>query len=192
MPQPNVIMYILLFLIAWGSLSAWMAKDKVHCTLRRRDSTIIDKDVKPIAGTVILEGYKYEVVPNCVAIKFVTKGIHLIFPTWMRQLDYRWDSTKPLNPKDFSNTLTPEERTILNLKDELLDLEGSTKQALGVKGKETALTRWMPIILIVVLVIVGYLAWNQSQLSSRIDMVGIQGNSIQEMLVEMMKKMGIR
>ena len=180
-----LIMFIVIVLV-YGVYSVYMLKDKVYCTFRTRDKTILHKTVKISAGKIIFNNAWYDIIAKRTSLRMVWMGI---IPTWVRCLDFRWDSRYPLDPETFTNNAdSPEDRAALDKTDDLKALMETQKTSL-VKGggKKSMLEGLMPIILVAGLLILGYMAYQQQQ---KTDMLGMSINVVQEQLLEIQKSSG--
>ncbi len=180
---PQFLIFFVVIIIGYGIYSVYMLKDKVHCTFRTRDKTVLHKTVKINAGKIVFCGAWYDLDVKRTTLRLIWQGI---IPTWVRCLDYRWNSRYPLDPETFTNTAdNPEDRAALDKTDDLKALMETQKSSL-VKGtqKKGMLESLMPIILIAGFLIVGYLVY---QLQGNVTQIGIQGNVTQQQLIDLQK-----
>lgn len=173
-----MIAFALIGLIGYASYSAYKLKDQIWCSFRRRDRTKIEKFASQRQAKIDFDNGWYWVRPERTTLILWTKGIHQIIPIWVRSLDYRWDSSLPLDPQDFTNKWdSPEARKAL---DKTLDIQalqaGNTQALSGAKVKKSLLEAYMPIIVIIGFIGLGYLMWNQQEI------LGRGQNAIQGML----------
>ncbi len=171
MPQSTsaMLFYLLLFYIIYASYSARKLKDQIWCTYRKRDKTKIEKFVKAKEKRTIFDGGWYDIIPQSITLMLWDKGIHWLLPIWVRTLDYRHNSPKPLDPNTFENDYTPEERAQLDMSDDVADFAKGTAQSLQAKGKKGMLEAYMPMIMLIAVIGIGYMLWTLNQ---RIDMLG--------------------
>lgn len=176
---------ILLFVVFMASLSARRMSHRIWCSYRRADRTKLEQWAKENQKVIIFDGGKYHVEPSRVVLKLYTGGIHILFPTWVRCLDYRHDSARALHPDTFENSFTAEERQQLDASDDIAQLLKGSQQAM-IKPQKQLLGSWMPIIVIVGFLIVGWLIYSQQ---GKIDMLGNGQNYIEQQMGQILQKM---
>jgi preprotein translocase subunit SecG len=182
----TLLIVVLIFVVLYASYSARSLKHKIYCTFRKKDRTILHKWAKEEQSKIDFDGGWYDVVPGSTVLRMWDSGIHYFFPVWVRCLDFRWDSSKPLNPDTFDNTYRPEERKQLDMADDISALERGNVQAFqGAKGAKGFLERWMPILILVGFVIIVYMVMQQNK---RLDMLGNSTNFIQQQLNTLIQK----
>ena len=158
----QTISYILLAVLGYASYSAYKLKDQIFCTFRRKDNTLIEKFATNKQARIDFDNGWYDVEPQNIYTQLWTKGIHLIVPTWIRRLDFRWDSSKSLNPRTFTNTWeTPEAKKALDKTHAVSQLFAGNRSALAGRGKLSLLEKYQPYIVILGMVGIGYLIYSQ-------------------------------
>jgi hypothetical protein len=175
-------MFALLLIIVYQSYTTYAYKDKIFCTFRRRDKTKIEKWVKSAQGRIAFDNGWYDVDPARTVLQL--KWMPL--PIWIRTLDFRHDSSLALHPDTFDNTLTPEGRKQMNITDDLRALEQGNQSSLAPgKLQQGMLSKWLPIIVIVGFVIIGYFVFSQQK---KLDMLGAGQNFIEQSLSQLLQK----
>lgn len=180
----TILIFIFLLLVVYANYSARIKSHQIYCTFRRRDRTKLEKWAKDTQGVIMFDKGWYDVEPQSTVLKLFTGGIHSLFPIWIRCLDYRFDSPKPLNDK-FENVYTPEQREQLSIADDVRQFGEGNAQALSGKVKQGLLERLMPIIVIGGFAIVGFLIYRMQQ---NVDMLGNGQNVIESMLGQLLKR----
>lgn len=181
-----VLVIMVLFIAVYASYSARNLKDKILCTINRRDRTKIVAWAKQTQARIAIDGGWYDVDPSCTVLRLWDSGIHYFFPTWIRCSDYRHDSSKPLNPDTFDNQYTPEARKQLDITDGVRGFEQGNREALTAKGiKQGILQQYLPLIVLVGFLIVGWLLWQQR---SQTDRLGFAINVVQEQLGQLLQR----
>ncbi len=175
--------YGLIFIVLWQVFSAYNYGNKIWCTFRTREKTLIGKWVKANDGTVVFGRGKYTVDPSRVFL-----GIKwLPLPMWVKIADFRYNSPLALEPHSFDNSLTPERRTQLDISDAVEGYTRGGQKALAASKKKGFMEGWLPILLIAGIVIIGYLVYKQQ---ARIDLLGNGQNAIQQQLSQIIERLG--
>ena len=176
-------MWVPLIILALSALSAWRMKNQIWCTFRRADRTKIEKFASVKQGRIDFDGGWYYLRPERTTLILWTKGIHLLVPTFVRSLDFRHNSSLPLDPNTFTNNWdTPETRKNLNKEEDIKALMNANRSSLGVKQKQGMLERFFPIIVICGFLVVGYMLWSMQQ---KQDAIGFALNTLQKMIMDM-------
>lgn len=182
----TMFIFMLVCVVAYAAYSARSLKDRILCTVNRRDRTKIVRWAKQNQARIAIDGGWYDVDPACTVLRLWDSGIHWFFPVWIRCSDYRHDSSKPLNPDTFDNQYTPEARKQLDKTDDIRALEQGNQQALTAKGgRQGMLQQYLPLIVLVGFLIVGWLLWQQRATS---DKLGFAMNVIQEQLGRLLQR----
>ena len=165
-PQLLLIVVLLLFIgLMWYATAK--LKNKLLCTFIRANLTKVEKLVPIQARFVVFDGGKYYVDAKRIVLHWYNRGIHQFFPQWVPSVIYKWDSSAPINPRDFKNTWdTPEARQAASSED---DWKGFNRGMASQVGKKSnVLIQYLPYIAIIVLVILGFMMYTQGQ---RMDML---------------------
>lgn len=190
---PQFISILLMFVIGYGILSCYDKKNKIFCTFKANDRTEQSRWTKKSQDKIIFKGSDgrerwYDIEIGRTTLKWITNGIHLLFPLFGRCLTYTQDSRRPEDPFTFSNTMDadPAVRATLDAKDDVLEFEQRTEKGLGVgKMKGGLLQQWMPIIMILGFAILGYLIYQQGQ---HINLLGKGQNLLESMMGQLLQK----
>ena len=179
----TIFIVIAIALIGYAAYSTHQIKNKIYCTFIRADNTRIDKWCKKSQRRIEFDGGWYYIVPSRVILIDYDKGIFGLFPTKVASLLFRWNSSQPLDPKTFDNTYEkPEYRKQLNKEEDIRAFSEGSRQTLISQKRKNMLEGYLPIILIVGFLIIGYFVWQQR---SMIDQLGLAMNTIQEMLMDL-------
>ena len=156
-----VVVLLAVLVIGMAYYSQASLRNKIFCTFRRPNKTIIEKFVPLHSKFVIFDGGKFIVDPTCISLRWHNRGINAFFPTWVPSLDYRWDSDRPLDPADFQTSwATPEARQALGQEENIKALDRAVQQVAG--KKESSFQRLIPWITLGALIIVLYLVYQMS------------------------------
>ncbi len=180
MPQnmTSLLSYAFLFIVFYLTYTAYDWKKKIWCSFRRADRTKIEKWAKVSEKRIEFDGGWYHVEPSRATLMW--KMVLGFFPMPARSLDFRHDSPRALSPDDFSNDFTPEARKQMDTADEVRGMSEGHMKALGSKKKGGLLSDYMPIILVVGLLVLGFMMYQQQK---RMDMLGQAINVLQQMIM---------
>ena len=137
-------------------------KNKILCTFRRANKTKVEKLIPLKSKFVIFDGGKYNVTPKRITLFWYNRGINQFFPQWVPSLDYRFDSSNPLDPDTFQNTWdSPEARQASQQESSFVAFAKGTQLAQG--GKKSMFPEWLfPSIIIGLLLVIGYWVYQLS------------------------------
>ena len=129
------------------------------------NSGTIDKLVPEKNSYVVFDGKKFYLLPSCGKLRFYEKGLSSFFPTKITAYEFRWNSPYPVDPNTGEPVmLSPDVEKALDQEGALRDYAGSQQAALSSKGlKLGGMEKFMPIILIVLAIAVGYLVYTNFQ-----------------------------
>lgn len=181
--SPSVMFSVmLLILIAFQSYSSLHYLNMIWCTFRRVDRTRVAKWAKVGQARIEFDGGWYQVEPGRITI-----GIKWMpLPMVVKCLDFRWDSSRALDPDTFDNSYTPEARKQLDKTDDIRALEQGNQQALTARGgKQGFLQQYQPLMIMIGFLFVGWLLW-QSKIQQ--DKLGFAMNVIQQALGQLLQK----
>lgn len=151
------IIVVLLFIMAYYSTNS--KKNKILCLYTGRDKTDEERWVGVKAGFVIFGGRKFNIVPRRITSFWMTRGIHMIFPTKVNCLKYSWYSRFPHDPDDYRNVWeTPEARAAIDTS-ELVTSFFKTATPTAQK-KQGVLQAYLPFIAIIALGLLAFWAYS--------------------------------
>jgi hypothetical protein len=177
----NILLVFMVFLLAYQAYSTMSLKDKIFCTFYRANKTKIEKWAKDKQRLIDFDGGWYEVDPSCIVLQLKWNPL----PVWIRASTYRFDSPKPLNPSSFDNRYTPDERKQLDKADDIRELQVGNNRAVQGSKQKVAIGGFLPIIILIGFVIVGFMLWQQG---SHINQIGNGQNAIESMLSQLLQK----
>ncbi len=162
--NPSLFLVILVLVVfAWAWYSASKLQNQIHCSYRRVDKTVIEKFTHRRSKHVRFDGQEYNIVPDRILLIRWKRGIHQFLPIWVQHLDFTWDYPYPLNPNDYkSPIISPEVRNAINQEERMKAYARSQQQALGSK-KGGMLQQYLPYIIIIGFVILGFWLYTQGQ-----------------------------
>jgi len=182
------MMLVLLFLIVvTGMWQSRKMKNMVHCTYSSSSKQTWDKLVRQRDGFAIFEGNKFFLLPEYGESRYYDKGLSAFFPTKITAYKFRWNSPLPINPNTGEPAMvSPEFMNKLNQGGALLSYAGSQDQALSSKkNKAGGFDKWMPFIILGLVVAVGYCIYMVYNMSAD------QG-VIKQAISDIFKKLGIK
>lgn len=155
-------MLVILVLFIVGVYSTNRKRSQIYCLFTGKDKTEEQKWVTVKDDCVIFRNKKYDIYTPYITSMWFTKGIHILFPTRVNCLKYRWNSRWPQNPNTGEYALLdPSVRKLID-KNETVKafFKNMTPQA---QEKKSTLMRWLPLIGVVVVVLVGFYLYQDSQ-----------------------------
>jgi hypothetical protein len=177
----SMLLVILFFILVYQSYTTYSLKDKIFCTFRRRNQTRIEKWAKDKQSVISFDDGWYEIDPSRVILQLKWNPL----PVWIRVLDFRFDSSKALDPKSFDNRYTPEQRKLLDTSDAIKGFVQGTQSSTQSGKTKAVIGGWLPIVIIIGFLIVGFMLWRQQ---SSIDKIGLGQNYIESTLSQLLQK----
>jgi hypothetical protein len=169
---------IVLLLFIAGVFSAYSKRNKIFCWFEGEDGTDEFRWVTNKDGFVIFRGKKYDIITDRITNLWIKSGIHMLFPTRVACLKYSWYSRFPHDPSNYGRTIiSPNVRKVID-KSELVASYFKTSTPASGK-KEGAIMRWLPLIAIGLIIIVGYYAYsNMNELADGLNKLQQNFNTI--------------
>jgi hypothetical protein len=168
----QMIFIILLLLVVYIVYDQYSKKDKIFCYFIRVDQTIIGKWVKKTSGRVDFDGGWYYINPDRILHKWHWIGYY-------NTLIFKWDSSQPLDPKTWNNEWEdPVARKNLDKREDIAAYNQAQREVTG-KIKMGMLQQYMPIIMIIGFLIIGYFVFT---LKSNVDGLGAGQNALEQMI----------
>jgi hypothetical protein len=177
----SMLLIILFFILVYQSYTTYSLKDKIFCTFYRANKTKIEKWAKDKQRLIDFDGGWYDVDPARVVLQLKWNPL----PVWIRASTYRFDSPRALDPSNFDNRYTPDERKQLDKADDIRELQQGNRQALQAGKQKVAIGGWLPIVVIIGFLVVGFMLWRQQ---SSIDKIGLGQNYIESILSQLLQK----
>ena len=159
----NSIIAVLLFVIIIFVYSQIKFKNKMLCYFLRPNKQRIKKWVPLFTNHVIFDKGKYgfqryKVNPKCIVMEWYTGGISKIFPVLVPTLDFRWDSPNPVDPETSQGSWhTPEVEAAAYQGQSYVGL--SKAMAAQVGGKRNKILEIIPLIILGLVVIIGFIVY---------------------------------
>ena len=182
----STYVYLLVFILGYLTYVAYTFKTRIHCTFRRVDRSKIEKWAKMMQGgkwpDIEFEGGWYHVHPGRTVIMW--KIIFGFFPMPYREADYREGDANALDPANFNVGFEDKERKLLDTADAVRGWSEGSRKAMETKGKKGFMASLMPLLIIIVVAIFGWMIWTLNQ---KVDAVGNGLNMLQQMLQQMKK-----
>lgn len=178
----QIIFLVIIAFVGFLIYDQYSKKDKIYCGFIRKDKTLIWKWVKKGGdrGRVDFDGGWYYIDPDCIIGKWHYIGYY-------NSLLFRWDSNQPIDPKTGepkSLNDDPVARKNLDKKEDIMAYNQAQQQVAG-KIKMGMLQQYLPIIMIIGFLIVGYFVFT---LKGNVDALGAGQNAIEGMLDAIMNK----
>lgn len=165
---------------------------KIYCTFTRKDKTVIHKWIRVDTqgrGRVEFDNGWYYYTPAQVILESYNKGIHAVLPTNIRTLYFKYDTKGALDPATHDDSwLTPQMFKNLSKQNDVESLNRGSEKALKTSKQGASILGggWLPIILIVGIVAIGYLVWKQQ---SMVNSLGMQSNVMQQQMLDIMNQL---
>lgn len=160
------IIIVLLFTLFIFVYSQMKFKNKMYCTFHRANKTIIKAFVPMTARNVKFSSAKgenglYSIVPSCIEHLWYSGGVNKIFPRLIPHLEYYWYCPYPVDPSTGQvSWLTPEARAAAWDEHQHIAYAKASVAMSGTKKK--AFDVLIPLVTIGLIVIVGYLTYENS------------------------------
>ncbi len=165
-----IVLAVFIILIFWASQRKF--KNKMLCVFHRPNKTKIEIWVPLFARFVRFDQGKYgvgdyEVDPDCVELQWYNRGLNKIFPILIPTMEFWWDTPNPLNPVTKQRTWhTPEVRNASWEEHQHIAYAKAAAQQSG--GKKNFLERILPLIMIGLIIITGYLVYTNMQQTAQL------------------------
>lgn len=158
----SMVTYLCIIILGLVWYSHASLRNKVHCVFRSATGEKIEKLCPLRSRHVIFAGRKYNIDTRRHTLIEWRRGIHSVFPTKIYSYDFSFYSKYPLNPNDIKATWdSPENANRLNQEEAL---GAFLRHAPSITGKKQSnIMQWMPMIAIVIVVIVGFMVYQQGQ-----------------------------
>lgn len=167
-----MMLIFLLILVVAGMYQARRMKNFVFCTYTSRSKQTYDKLVKEQSSHVIFDGKKFNILPSCGKSRQYNKGLSSLFPTKITAYDYVWNSQNPIDPNTGQPAmLSPEVEKILDQEGALKDYAGSQQAGLTGRGRTGGLDKWMPYIMIGLVIAIVYSIYMSYQMKTDQDIM---------------------
>ncbi len=103
---------------------------------------------------------RYRVDPECIIMEWYTGGVNRLYPTLIPTLDFRWDSPNPTNPKTSQPSWhTPELEAAGYQGQSYVGLAKAMSAQTG-GGKRNKVMELIPLIVLGLVIIVGYVVYS--------------------------------
>jgi hypothetical protein len=170
--QYGVMVFIILicFLAMFNTRAL---RKKIRCRYTSRSNQTYEKFVPAKSASVVFEGRKFFIVPSCVKHHWFDKGLSQLFPTFMPEMDFIWNSQYPVDPKTaLPVILSPEVANALDQEGSMQDYAGSQKAAIAGGKRAGGLEKYLPWIAIGGVALIGiYVYMSMSPMSKDMDII---------------------
>lgn len=153
----TVLIIFVIAIVGFYFFEQSQKKHKIYCTFRHINRTKEEKWVKEKSKYVIFHGGKYRINIKRISLLWWDRGIlgMLKLGYWVPSLDFRWDTSQPLDPDSFEPTWdTPQTRDLLDSEEEFADF-AKHAQPTGTK-KGGMFDKLLPWVMLGILVIVAF------------------------------------
>lgn len=164
----TMLLMMLFLIVVLGMWQSRRMKNFISVSYTSETNQAWDKVVKAKNGVAIFEGRKFYLMPEYGVSKQFTKGLSSLFPTKITHYDFVWNSPYPVDHKTGKPAmLSPEVENALDQRGTILAAYQTTGQGAisTMKGKGGFFEKLMPILVIVAVLGVAYLVWNNMQTS---------------------------
>ncbi len=159
-----LVLVVLLFVMAWRSTNS--KRNQILCLYTGRDKTDEEKWINVDKGFVVFRGRRFDIITRRITSFWLTRGIHVIFPTKVNCLKYSWYSRFPHDPDDYTNTWeTPETREAIDTS-ELVSSYFKTSTPNATR-KQSLIQQYLPFASIVLVILVGFYLYMNMQILSQ-------------------------
>jgi len=168
MNTQTMMLVMLILIVILGMWQSRRMKTMVHCTYTSQSKQTFNKLVREKDGYVIFDGKRFPLLPAYGVQMHYDKGLSSFFPTKITAYSFRWNSDLPVDPNTGEPAiLSPANMNKLRQESALGNYAGSQNQALSTikGGKMGGFDKWMPYIMIVLVLAVVYCIYMTYQMN---------------------------
>jgi len=159
-----ILSVIILFVGMWHTRRM---KNWIHFSYTSESNQGWDGVVKTRGRFAVIEGKRFKLLPQYSVTRQYTKGFSSFFPTKITHYDFVWNSDFPIDHKTGKPAMvSPEVEHVIDQESALRELAGSQRQSLSSRAKVTGLEKFMPIIMIVVVLAVVWVGYSVYQMQA--------------------------
>ena len=166
MNSQNIYIILVLLIFLYASYSTRKLRRRIKCRYTSQSKQTYNKVVLASSSWVIFEGKKFYIIPNCVKHHWVDEGIGWLFPTFMPEMDFVWNSKYPVDPNTaLPVVLSPEVENTIDEENSFRSYAGGQKQMLATQGsgKLSGFSKYIPWIALIGVALVAVYFYTQNQ-----------------------------
>ena len=167
MSSSTIYVVIVLLVVLYASFTTRKNRSKIRCRYTSRSKQTFTKTVDAKASSVFLDSKKFYIVPRCVKHHWMDDGIQWLFPTFMPEMDFVWNSEFPVDPNTGNPVvLSPDVAGIYKEEESYRNYAGGQQTEMANKGggaKLSGISKYLPWIAIAGVVLVAVYFYNQNQ-----------------------------
>jgi len=157
---------IVVIFFLYASFSARKNRNKIRCRYTSRSKQTFTKVVDAKASSVFFDGMKFYIVPSCVKHHWMEDGIQWLFPTFMPEMDFVWNSEFPVDPNTGEPVvLSPNVAGIYKEEESYRNYAGGQQTEMtkgGGTAKLSGISKYLPWIAIIAVALVAVYFYNQN------------------------------
>ena len=161
----QMFFYVLLVLVFYCSFAARKMRYKIRCRYTSKSLQTQSRDVDNKMGFVLFDKKKFYIVPTCVTHNWLDENLHWLFPTFLPEMSFKWNSEFPIDPKTGEPVvLSPETAAIYKEEESYRNYAGGQQNAMSVNGgggKLKGLDKFLPWIAIAGVALVAVYFYSQ-------------------------------
>jgi hypothetical protein len=186
MSSTNLLIVFVILVFLYASFSARKLRHKIRCRYTSRSKQTFNKTVDAKSSFVMFESKKFFIVPKCVKHHWMDDSIQWLFPTFMPEMDFVWNSQFPVDPDTGEPiVLTPETAATYKEAESYQAYAGGQQSALSTNannGKLSGFSKFIPWIALAGVALVAVYFYSQnSSLKSQLNVVEL---NLQKILVK--------
>jgi hypothetical protein len=154
----TMVAILLVAVVMGGVLNAQKLRKQIRCRYTSKSKQSYERFVKLDSTIVVFEKKPYYIIPSCVTHHWYTKGMSQLFPQFMPEISFTWESQFPVDPNTGKVTIVdPATKSLMRSQEAMANYAGSQYSAVTSKGgKSGGFEKWMPYIIIALVIAVGY------------------------------------
>jgi hypothetical protein len=163
-----VMMAFLVVVFIGAVFKARRLRKMIRCRYTSRSKQTYEKFVKSDSQKVVFEGKEFKVMPSCVTHHWFEKGFNQLFPMFMPEISFTHESQLPVDPNTGKPVIVSAEvKNLMRSQENMASYAGSQQQAVSQgRMKSGLLDKWMPLIMIGLVVAIGYLIYTNMQMEA--------------------------
>jgi hypothetical protein len=167
MSSTTIYIVIILLVVLYASFSARKNRTKLRCRYTSRSKQTFNKVVDAKSSTVFFDNKKFYIVAGCVKHHWMDDGIQWLFPTFMPEMDFVWNSEFPVDPNTGNPVvLSPDVAGIYKEEESYRNYAGGQQTEMSKSGgtaKLSGISKYLPWIAIAAVALVAVYFYNQNQ-----------------------------
>lgn len=167
MDYKTMFLAMLFIITVVGMWHTRRMKNWIHFSYTSESTQSWEGIIKTKGRFCVIEKKRFNILPKYGTTRQYTKGLSSLFPTKITHYDYVWNSSNPIDHRTGEPAmLSPEVENAIDQESALRDLAGSQRQVLSNKTKLVGLEKWMPYIVVALLVAVVYVVYQMQMITA--------------------------